>query len=532
MRQAVWVPPIEEYVKKGFWRQYSLGEELGLLADKHEERLAVVSRDRRVSYRELDTMAEELANGFLKLGIRPGDRVLVQLPNTLEFIASAFAFFKFGAIPIFTMPTSRESDVNALCALAEPTAYLGTGSFQGFDYNPMVKKTTSGNPSIRYVISDDGSLADSISLTESRSTDKVPYSAPDFRNPAMLLISGGTTGTPKLIPRRHADYAYNARAAALRCGLGEDSAYLVVLPAAHNFSLSSPGILGTLSAGGRIVLSESSACDEAFALIEKEKITITALVPALLNLWLEAVEWEDADISSLRLIQVGGSPLPSAVALNVEPKLGCKLQQVFGTAEGLICQTAPDDPAEVVLYTQGRPISEADELRFVDAHGNDVPPGEEGELIVRGPYTIQGYYRAPEVNKTAITVDGYYRTGDSARILPDGNIQVTGRIKDQINRSGEKLAPIEIENYLRKYDGIQDAAVVGIPDELLGERTCAWIIAESRDIDLPCIHAFLTAQGLPRHKLPDQLERIDAWPLTSVGKVNKRELVLLARSQK
>lgn len=531
MQNKNWQLPVDKYIKKGYWRPYSFGEELRIWAEKYGDRTALVARGQRISYQELDQIVDELTAGFIGLGIRPGDRVLMQLPNTIEFVASFFALFRFGAIPIFTMPASREADIDALCAHAEPVAYITTSHFLGFDYQPMVRKMAAKHSCLKFLITDDGLMPGTLSLQTLRQPPKVEYTNPHYQDTALLLISGGTTGTPKLIPRRHTDYAFNARASAERCGINKDSVYLCVLPSAHNFSLSSPGILGVLTMGGRIVFGETTSYDEAFPLIEKEKVTITALVPALLNLWLEAREWEDADLSSLRLLQVGGAPLDPAVAAMVGPVLGCRLQQVFGTAEGLLCYTSPDDPDEVVLHTQGRPLCVDDEIRFVDEHDNDVAPGEEGELLVRGPYTIQGYYRAPEVNKRAITPDGYYRSGDIARMTPDGNIQVRGRIKDQINKSGEKIASIEIENHLRCFAGIQDAAVVGVPDTVLGERLCAWVISEDSTIDLSKIHKFFQDYGFARHKFPDQLEIIDTWPVTSVGKINKRELISLAAAR-
>ncbi len=512
------------YEQKGYWQPFTLGEHLRAWARKYGERVALVGQGRRMSYKELDRCADELASGFYHLGIKPGDRILIQLPNRIEFVLSCFALFRIGAIPILSMPSGREADIDALCNLAGPVAYITTSRFLGFDFYALAQKMASKHPCLKYIITDEGVESGNLALCNlgRPPSDLV---GPHYRDTALLLLSGGTTGTPKLIPRTHTDYAYNARASAQRCRLTAQSVCLTVLPAAHNFPLACPGILGTLSVGGRVVLAQTTSYDEAFPLIEKERVTITALVPSLVNFWLAAREWDASDLSSLRLLQVGGAPLDAALAAAVEPVLGCCLQQVFGMAEGLLCYTRPEDPGHVVIHTQGRPLCEDDEIRIVDEQDNDLPHGEMGELLVRGPYTIRGYYRAPEENRRAFTFDEFYRSGDKARITPEGNIQVKGRIKDQINRAGEKIAAAEIEFHLRAHPDIRDAALVALPDEHLGERSCAFIMCSAPHPDLTTIHKFLRQRGLARHKMPDQLESIDAWPMTDVGKINKRELV-------
>jgi yersiniabactin salicyl-AMP ligase len=520
--------PEEEYIEKGYWRPLSLGEELSEWSEKYGDNVALVSAEGTITYRELDALVDEYAAGFFSLGIRKGDRVLLQLPNRIAFIAVSFAFFRIGAVPIMGLPANRAADIAALCALAEPVAYVTTDAWGSVEYRPVVEELSRRRLLPRLVITDNGGIAGTIPLESLR----VPNSplireSPDFRDVAMFLLSGGTTGTPKLIPRRHTDYAYVARAAGERCGLHEGSVYLAALPVAHNFPLCCPGILGTFTYGGKVALAETSAYDEAFQWIAREKVTITALVPVLLQQWLEAAEWEEADLSSLAIVQAGGSPVDSKMAAAVREKLGCALQNVYGTAEGLLCMTAPDDPERIIAGTQGFPLSGDDEVRFVDAQGKDVADGETGEMIVRGPYTIQGYFRNPEVNAKAVTEDGYYRTGDVGRRVEEGRIEVCGRVKDQINRAGEKIAPVEVENMLRQHVAVRDAAVVGVDDAILGERICAFVIAET-ELKLADMYPFFEKSGLSRYKFPDQFETIDAWPVTSVGKIDKRRLVALA----
>ena len=290
--------PEVDYEQKGYWQPNTLGEYLKSRAQLFGNRIVLVGDGRRVSYTDLDITADELAAGFIHLGIKKGDRVLVQLPNNIEYVASCFALFRVGAIPILTMPASREADIDGLCALAEPSAYITTGRFLGFDFQALARKIASRHSCIEHIIIDDESQTDAVTLDSLRRPPET-IDGPHYLDTALLLLSGGTTGTPKLIPRTHTDYAYNVLASAQRCKLDENSVYLAVLPAAHNFPFACPGILGTLFAGGRVVLSRTTSYDEAFPLIEQERVTVTALVPALVNFWVEASEWDPSDLSSL-----------------------------------------------------------------------------------------------------------------------------------------------------------------------------------------------------------------------------------------
>ncbi len=193
-------------------------------------------------------------------------------------------------------------------------------------------------------------------------------------------------------------------------------------------------------------------------------------------------------------------------------------------AEGLLCYTRLTDPLERILDTQGRPLCPDDEIRVVDEHGNSVGIDQTGSLLTRGPYTILGYYRAEQHNATAFTSEGFYRTGDRIRIVDGGYVVVEGRDKDQINRGGEKIAAEEIENILLAHPQILDAAVVGVPDQSLGERTCAFIITRMSQITINEVRAFVRQAGVASYKVPDRVEFISQFPQTGVGKISRRDL--------
>lgn len=270
----------------------------------------------------------------------------------------------------------------------------------------------------------------------------------------------------------------------------------------------------------------------AFALIEQERITMTGLVPPLALLWTDSAPRTERDLSSLELVLVGGAKYSEQAARRLEPALGCRLMQVFGMAEGLVNYTRLDDDPETIVTTQGLPISPDDEIRIVDDTDRDVPDGAFGHLLTRGPYTIRGYWRAPEHNRSAFTEDGFYRTGDIVRRTASGHLVVEGRAKDQINRGGEKVAPEEIENIILAHPAVHDVSLVAVPDDYLGERTLAHVILRA-DAEPPTaaqIKAFVRARGVAAYKVPDLVRFVDAFPHTGVGKVSKKGLRSAAAS--
>lgn len=441
---------VDRYWAAGHWRGNTLDNLLRGWALQYGPRTALVHGGTRITYAHLNRRVDRMAAGFRLCGLRPGQRVVVQLPNVPEFVITVFALMRVGALPVLCPVSHRGAEVSHLVRVAEAVGYVGPSTYQGFDHRAMAAGIAAQGPFLRRVFSHEepgtsspygglstdpsgchyfplGSLDAPPERARAQSADQV----------ALFLLSGATTAppAPKLIPRTHNDYAYQARAAAELVSLTENDVYLAALPAAFNFTFGSPGIVGTLSVGGTVVLVESPGPDACFPVIERERVTITSMTPAAARLWLDELPTTQADLSSLRLVQIGGAPLRRSTAERIGPEWGCRLQQVFGTAEGLITLTRPADPDETVLTTQGRPLSPDDEIRLVDVDGKDVPDGEPGELLARGPYTVRGYYRAPDHNARSFTADGYFRTGALARCTADGNLVVTGRLTDVPRRA-------------------------------------------------------------------------------------------------
>ncbi|GAB1645442.1 (2,3-dihydroxybenzoyl)adenylate synthase [Krasilnikovia sp. MM14-A1259] len=517
------------YRRAGWWRGETLGDLLRAWATTYADRTALVAGPDRITYRELDARVDRMAAGFARHGVRPGDRVVLQLPNVPEFVIVAFALFRAGAAPVFSLASHRASEIRHLAELSGAVGYVVPREHRGFDHTALARRMLDEVPGLRQAFVLDGVRGDHrlVPLADVDAEPVTPYPAV-ASDVAFFLLSGGTTALPKLIPRTHDDYAYQVRTVSELCGVSADDVYLAALPVEFNFTWGCPGVIGTLSRGGTVVIAEDPGPDRCFELIAAEHVTITSVVPTVAQLWLEAAEWGDADLSSLRLIQIGGAKLQPELAARITPALGCRLQQVFGMAEGLLSMTRDGDDPHTVVHTQGRPVSDGDEIRIVGEHDEDLPPGQVGELLTRGPYTLRGYYRAAEHNRRAFTADGFYRTGDLAQLTEDGNLVIEGRLKDVVIRGGDKISAGEVERHLLTHPLVSRAAVVPVPDDYLGERTYAFLVCPAGQPTLPDLKRALHERGLAEYKLPDRVEFVAAFPLTPLGKVDKKVLAAAA----
>lgn len=519
----------EHYRQLGYWQGTPLGELLQNSAARFPDQIAVIDGERQWTYAALNSAVDELAAGLFHLGIRAGDKIVVQLPNVGELAEVIFALFQLGAVPVFALPAHRGFELNSFCNQTEAKAYITIDRFGGFDYRALARQLKRSTALEHVIVI--GEAEEFLSFAQIKARP-IRLQAPAADQLALLQLSGGTTSIPKLIPRTHDDYFYSVRASADICSLDEHSVYLAVLPAVHNFPLSSPGMLGTWYAGGTVVLSANGAPETAFALVAKHRVTITALVPPLALAWLSALRQNQQDLSSLVVVQVGGAKLSAEVSRQMVEAFPGRLQQVFGMAEGLVNYTRLNDADDIVIHTQGRPISPADEIRVVDEEDQDVAIGQLGQLLTRGPYTIRGYFPCGDAdldrqNGKNFTADGFYRTGDLVRLTENGYLIVEGRCKDQINRGGEKISAEEVENHLLAHPAIYDVAMVGISDPYLGERNCAFVIPSqdnTQPIRLPNLRAFLRERGLADYKFPDRVEILESFPKTSFGKVSKKAL--------
>jgi len=509
------------YREKGYWQDLPLTDILTRHADS--DALAIIDGERRLTYRQFQQSVNNLAAALQAQGIQRGETALVQLGNVAEFYITFFALLQVGVAPVNALFSHQRSELNAYATQIEPTLLIADRAHGLFAGDDFLNTFRDQHPSVRVALLRGEGLEAAIA----RPAENFIASPTPADEVAFFQLSGGSTGTPKLIPRTHNDYYYSIRRSNEICGITADTRYLNALPAAHNFAMSSPGSLGIFMAGGCVVLAHDPSATLCFPLIEEHRITVTSLVPPAVSLWLQAITEGagNAQLASLQLLQVGGARLSATLAARIPAEMGCQLQQVFGMAEGLVNYTALDDTPERIMNTQGRPMCPDDEVWVADENGNPLPRGEVGRLMTRGPYTFRGYYKSPEHNASAFDANGFYCSGDLIAIDEQGYITVQGREKDQINRGGEKIAAEEVENLLLRHEAVIHAALVSMEDSLLGEKSCAYLVVKQplRAVE---VRRFLREQGVAEFKLPDRVECLEALPLTPVGKVDKKQLRL------
>ncbi len=520
------------YRDKGYWRDQSLAQEFDAVYQRFAERTVLIDGERQFTYAELDRVTSNLALNLLEIGLKPLDRVVPTLPNVHEFVLLYFALQKLGCIPIAALVTHRYAEISQFVNLSGATTCVYPETSGDFSFSPIMDRIAAENAALKIRIvlgtpkAGEHSLRALIdrpaSLPASRLTDiKI-----DPCDPCIFQLSGGTTGIPKLIPRTNNDYAYNSKVAASVCEVNAESVLLLVLPIAHNLPLACPGIQGFMFHGAKIVLHANTRPAEMFALIQKHKVTHLKVVPALLIRLINDPCVGDYDLSSLKLIQSGGQRMQPEVRAKTRALIpGVFVQENFGMSEGTLMFVRATDPEEVKLETCGRPVCADDEVKLLDEDDREVPLGGVGELTVRGPYTLRGYFGVPEYNAKQFTSDGFYRSGDLMRMHPSGNYVVEGRKKDLINRGGEKISAEEVENLILMHPAVQNVACVPMPDANMGEKMCAFVILKrGQSLALAELVAFLLTKEIAKFKLPERLELLADFPVSTFGKVSKKVL--------
>jgi 2,3-dihydroxybenzoate-AMP ligase len=525
------------YRARGYWADRPLIAHFLDAFDQFAGRVAVIDDTGSYTYAELADASQRVALNLLDLGLQPGDRVVLQLPNTRFFASLYFGLQRIGVIPIMALPSHRYRELRQFVGLSGAVAAAAPATAGETDFAELHRRVSAEHPTLRLSILQGGAggAPGQIGLEELHERRPARHSPADLTriaaaidpcDPAVFQLSGGTTGIPKLIPRTHNDYAFNSRLAVSVCGVRAGDVLLDALPIAHNLPLACPGLQGFLLTGATVYLSRSIRGPDVFPVIDRHRVTHIHVVPALLIQWINHPATGDFDLGSVRVVQSGGQRLQPETRVRAERVFrNVTVQENFGMAEGLLMFVRLDDPPEVRLETVGRPICPDDEVRLVDEDGADVPDGAIGELWARGPYTLRGYYNAPEHNRRSFSPDGFYRSGDLMWRHPSGNYVVAGRTKDLINRGGEKISAEEVENLILGHPAVLNVACVPVPDPVLGERMCACVLLRpGRRLTLPELTEFLLAEEMARHKLPEQLATLDALPLSPVGKVAKKRL--------
>ena len=523
---------VEKYTRIGAWMGITLSEMLRKAADVHDNKEAVVDDTFRLTYSQLCNTVDRLAIGLIKLGINKGDSVLLQLPNQVEFVCSLFAILRIGAIAVLLLPRYRQIEINHLCSLTAAKAWIVPEKHRETNYLPVIDEVTRANKQLKHVIlvraSDASSFASIEKLIQDAGLNKANLSELDNRRPeptdvAIVFPTGGTTGLPKAAPRTHNDAICEANFKSRAREQDNTDICLFVIPIEHNLALAAMN--GTLFSRGKIVLLDSTNPTDFCATAQRERVMCAPLVPALLTRVLNFEHLKAYDMSSLRRLYVGGEKTTPEIIKSVHEKIGHVYITAFGMVEGPTCTTRLSDPSDIIFNTIGKPCCPYDEFKVIDQNGEDLPVGAEGELVAKGPGVFSGYLNSPEENARAFTKDGFFRTGDLATIDTAGNIKITGRIKDIINRGGENINPGEIEQLILTHPDVENASVIGVPDKELGERICAYVsLRIGKKLEAQDIISFLKSKGASVLQVPERVEFIDSIPLTKLGKTDKKAL--------
>lgn len=528
-------PPdrVEAYRDSGWWRDLAFHDVLDRAADSRPEHPAVIGPHRTLSYRALTENSRRIAAGLEDLGISTHDRVVFQLPNCSEFVEAFFACSRIGAIPVMVLPRHREAEVRHVIDLVDAVGYLTAGDRDdvGFDYLDLIDSVRDDYSTLDHTIAVGAGEPDRAGWTGFDRLRESPIDGPDGSveptDPGVMLLSGGTTGMPKGIPRTHNDYVFQWERMADAVGFADDWVAFPSVPIGHNASLCC--VVGTtVWSGGTLAVEPQLKPASLMALIQRVGGNYSLPMPTQIIDILEHPELDEYELSSLEVLVSGGQKVPPRAVYETAERWGVGFCNIFGMAEGPLICTRPDDDLEIQATTVGRPIApEADEVRIVDLdRDTDLPPGEAGELAVRGPGYFTGYFRNPDENAENFDEDGWLYTEDIVAVRPDGNFEVYGRIKDTIIRGGETIYAPGVEDALAEHPGVANVAVVGKPDERLGERPFAYVEPPEavEPPTLPALQKFLDDRGMAVFKRPEGLEVVGELPRTGVGKIDKAAL--------
>ncbi|MHA4852053.1 (2,3-dihydroxybenzoyl)adenylate synthase [Rhodococcus sp. MSC1_016] len=525
----------DHYRASGAWSSDPTGQRLHEIATRFPDRSAVITAEREMSFIELDRRTDQIAAGLIRLGLQRLDPVIFQLTNRLETVLAWYGCVKAGLIPVATLAAHRMHEIGKISRKVGAVAHIVEASLPTFDLVGFAREHAADHPTIRHILTVAGGadgaeprleeLGLDIPVASARTIVEQTEAQTDPLDVAAFQLSGGTTGVPKVIPRIHAEYWNNALLYAKRLGWDEHSRVAHLIPIIHNAGITC-GLHAAHSVGACLILATADA-SSAFELMARARATEVLIGHG----HYQAVLSPDFDKAraSLSRVVLSGAKVPLELFERVDDGAGHWAGQLFGMSEGLFTVTPPGAPTRARLTTVGTPVAADDEIRILEpGTENELGDGEVGELCCRGPYTIPGYFDAPDHNREAFTSDGFYRTGDLAAItIIDGEryLSIEGRIKDLINRGGEKINAEELELLLLAHPGVANAAVVAMPDPRLGERTCAYLVAtDGEPLPLSDIQAHLAKLGVAKFKWPERLEWASSLPHTNVNKIDKKRL--------
>src|SRR5688572_12423931 len=517
----------------------SVAQVLETQARERPDSVFLIYGDKRLTYAQVEGRATALAAALAELGVEPGDRMAVDMPNWPEFVISMFAAAKLGAIIVPLNPRYTIPELQYMLRHSEATVVVTAENFNGTDYLQLFEGFLTTLPDLQYLVTvgdedlwhDDRiyQFEDLLSSGEGRA---VPETSIDADNDTFaILYTSGTMGKPKGVALTHTNLLHTAAATVEAVGLTADDVVFGVTTIFHVFGLG-PGILGTLQAGASLVLQEQFQPSEALALIEKHQVTVHYGVPTVFITEMREADRPKHDLSSLRVGIVAGAPVGDEVVRRIRQDLCPNIQVAYSLTEtaSAVAMTQPSDPLDKQVFTVGKPLP-GTEVRVLDLDGTILPVESLGEIAVKGPGVMKGYYRQPGETAQAFDEDGFFLTGDLGIVDDDGYVHIVGRRKELIIRGGFNVYPREVEDRLHAHPAVMDVAVVGLPHEVLGEVVCACVV--------PVEGAIITGEeikewcrgALADYKVPDLVRFFDSFPLTGSGKVRRVELARMVSAE-
>lgn len=527
----------EEYRAAGLWQDDTISERFLAQADRLADKLAIVVCDRRVTYGQLRREVLSVANGLLAEGLKPGDVIAGQLPNSYEIPVLHLACNMLGMLYMPLHDSWRALEVEHLLAQAEVKAVVSRHLYRDFDYVEMIVKLRGNLPKLTtHIVVGANEAVDGTksfdTLIAAEPLDKVLISSlrpdPDF--PAALMLSGGTTAISKISRYSSNDLQTMLNAARDGAGFVEGDVAVALAPAGTGATgYVYPVLMPLLNGATSVILPHWSDPEEAANLIVNEGCTFAVAIPAQLIKLLPTLRSRSKeDFHKLRVITNAGAPLPYDAAREVEELTGAVIQSIYGATDaGTPTLTSVDDPREKRLGTVGRTVPGC-ECEIRDPEGNALPVGSVGEVTWRGADKSWGYLGAEDQTKAVFTEDHFYKSGDLGQFDEEGYLKIVGRIKDMILRGGRNISPLVIEEALIKHADVQDVAVAPMPDPVLGERACVFVIPRlGAELELAELLQFLRGEGLATWQLPERLEIMQEFPRSAGGKTLKRDLTAL-----
>jgi len=534
---------IEAMRRFGFWPDHVLTDFLDRWATERPEQVAVVDHNSmtgqrtELTFRALADQVDRIACGLKRIGIERGDVISFQLPNWWQFHALHLAALRIGAVTNALMPIFRERELGFMLGLAESKLLVVPRQFRGFDHQAMAERLRSTLPALRHVlvVGGEGNAAFETLLMEAPPTKAGPTEArggvsfirPDPCEVIQVVYTSGTTGEPKGAMHISNTLFSNVIPYAERLGLTGQDVVLMASPMAHQTGFLY-GMMMSLYLGAKNVLQDVWEPERTADIIAADCVTFTMASTPFLSDLTEVAHRRPEAFRGFRIFLAGGAPIPRVLARRAADVLGASIVSGWGMTEnGALAIGRLDDPPEKTFETDGCPLPGM-EIRVVDPKGIALPAGEEGRLQARGCSNFVGYLKRPELN--GVDAEGWFDTGDLARLDTEGYVRITGRSKDIIIRGGENIPVVEIEQLLYRHPAVQECAIVAMPDPRLGERCCAFIVTrDEARFDIAEMIRFLEEQRVARIYMPERVEVVEEMPKTPSGKIQKFRLRELAQ---